>query len=182
MYAPKGIGALYIRSGADLEPIIHGGGQERGLRAGTENVALIAALGGAAQIAADELPASAARVTVLRDRLHDQLDRLLPGSIQLNGHPTHRLPGTLNLSIAGVNGKDLLAATPQIAASAGSACHEGTDAPSTVLTAMGLPTERARSAIRLTLGRWTTTHEVDHAARLLAAHAATLRQQAIASP
>ncbi len=182
MYAPKGIGALYLRSGVDLHPIIHGGGQERGLRAGTENVAFIAALGAAAQIAADELPDSATRLAVLRDRLHHQLDRLMPGDVHLNGHPTDRLPGTLNLSLTGVNGKDLLAATPRIAASTGSACHEGVDTPSAVLTAMGLPAERARSAIRLTLGRWTTTDQVDRAAHLLAAGAASLRQEATATP
>jgi len=177
MYAPKGIGALYLRAGIELQPVIHGGGQERGLRAGTENVAFIAALGSAAQIAAGELPASATRLTALRDLLHHELERLLPGSVQLNGHPTDRLPGTLNISLAGINGAELLAATPEIAASTGSACHEGLTTPSAVLTAMGLPYERARSALRLTLGRWTDNNEVRKAAHLLADQFTAMRAE-----
>jgi cysteine desulfurase len=172
MYAPKGVGALYVRAGTRLAPIIPGGGQERGLRAGTENVALIAALGAAARIAAEELPGSAARLARLRDHLHDQLAGRLPGRVLLNGHPADRLPNTLNVSIGGVRGRQLLAEVPEIAAATGSACHEGVDEPSPVLTAMGLEPDRALAALRLTLGRWSTHPEVERAARLIAARVA----------
>jgi len=113
MYAPKGIAALYVRAGTALEPVIYGGGQERGLRAGTENVALIAALGAAAELAARDLAAGAeARLAGLRDGLHTRLAAALPGRIQLNGPPERRLPTTLNISITGLRGHDLLAAAP----------------------------------------------------------------------
>jgi cysteine desulfurase len=164
LYAPKGVGALYVRAGLALEPAVYGGGQEGGLRSGTENVALTVALGAAARLASVASPS-------LRDLLHDQLVEHLPGRVALNGHPTSRLPNTLNVSIAGVSGRALLAAVPEIAASTGSACHEGVDAPSAVLTAMGIPGERALSAVRLSLGRWTTESDVDRAAKLLAAAA-----------
>jgi cysteine desulfurase len=164
MYAPKGIGALYVRSGTPIQPVVHGATQEHGLRAGTENVAFIAALGVAAELAVARLP-----VAMIRDVLHEELDRLLPGVIQLNGHPRDRLPNTLNISLAGISGKALLAATPQIAASTGSACHEGVDSPSAVLTAMGLSSDRALAAVRLSCGRWTTTGQARQAADHLAA-------------
>jgi cysteine desulfurase len=168
MYAPKGIGALYVRDGVALEPVIHGGGQERGLRAGTENVAFIAALGEAAALAHAELPDSTTRLAGLRDMLHRELEQLLPGRVHLNGHPNLRLPGTLNVSIDGVRTRVLLAGLPQIAAATGSACHEGVDAPSEVLLAMGLSPERANAALRLSLGRWTTEDELRRAAQLIA--------------
>lgn len=168
MYAPKGIGALYVRDGVTLKPVIHGGGQERGLRAGTENVALIAALGQAAALAHAELPDSTRRLAALRDLLHRELEQLLPGRVHLNGHPELRLPGTLNVSIDDIRSRALLATLPEIAAATGSACHEGVDAPSEVLLAMGLPPERATAALRLSLGRWTTEHELRRAATLIA--------------
>jgi cysteine desulfurase len=168
MYAPKGIGALYVRHGVTLAPVVHGGGQERGLRAATENVAFIAALGEAAALAHAELPHSAARLAKLRDLMHRELERLLPGRVHLNGHPDLRLPGTLNVSIDHIRGRALLAALPEIAAATGSACHEGVDAPSEVLLAMGLPPERANAALRLSLGRWTTEDELRRAAELIA--------------
>ncbi|MEV2268506.1 cysteine desulfurase family protein [Nonomuraea africana] len=177
MYAPKGVGALFVRPGLELAPLIHGGGQEFGLRAGTENVAFIAALGAAAEIARQELPGSAVRLAGLRDLLQQELERLLPGLIALNGHPGERLPGTLNVSIDGIahlGARRLLAALPEIAAATGSACHEGVDAPSPVLLAMGLPAERAISALRLTLGRWSTEPEIRHAAQLIAAQVTRL--------
>jgi cysteine desulfurase len=164
LYAPKGVGALYVRTATPIDPIIHGGGQERGLRAGTENVAYIVALGAAAAIAADS---NSAGLAAARDLLHSELDRLLPGVTRLNGHPTERLPNTVNLSLAGIDGKTLLAATPQIAASTGSACHEGVDLPSAVLTAMGIDAESALGAVRLSVGRWTTSDEARHAAHAL---------------
>jgi cysteine desulfurase len=171
MYAPKGIAALYIRPGVTLEPLTYGGGQEHGLRAGTENVALAVALGTAAQLAADNLASGRHHVRHLRDRLHNRLLEALPDRVDLNGPANERLPNTLNISIHGTIGHDLLAATPGIAASTGSACHSGTPEPSPVLTAMGLETARSLAAIRLSLGRWTTTEDVDRAADLIAASA-----------
>jgi cysteine desulfurase len=167
MYTPKGVGALYVRDGLTLEPATYGGGQERGLRSGTENVALIVALGEAARLAERET----GELRGLRDRLHERLTELLPGRVELNGHPNRRLPNTLNISIAGTSGRRILAATPEIAASTGSACHEGVDHPSPVLTAMGLPPERADSALRLTIGRRTTEPDVARAAKAIAAGA-----------
>jgi cysteine desulfurase len=181
LYAPKGVGALYVRDGVPLAPVIFGGGQERGLRAGTENVALIAALGVAAAISAERLGAEQPRLRVLRDRLHQRLVERLPDAVYLNGHPTQRLPNTLNVSIDGVIGQQLLAATPQLAASTGAACHAADPEPSGVLLAMGLPRERALGALRLTLGRWTTQAEVDSAARLLAAAVTGLRHRRTAA-
>ncbi|CRK57743.1 Cysteine desulfurase [Alloactinosynnema sp. L-07] len=170
MYAPKGVGALYVRQGLDLEPTIYGGGQESGRRGGTENVALIVALGAAARLAMDDHSAPQ-RLQHLRDLLHTLLDENLPGRVHLNGHPTHRLPNTLNLSIDGTLGAALLAAVPGIAASTGSACHEGETRPSAVLTAMGHPPGRALAALRLTLGRSTTAEDIQHAATQLTAAA-----------
>ena len=147
MYAPKGIAALYIRDGVTLEPLIGGGGQERGLRAGTENVALAAALGAAADLAADALAAGeTTRLTSLRDQLQAELSERLPGLVRLHGHPTLRLPNTLNIGIDHVVGRDLLAAVPGVAASTGSACHAGDDQPSTGLLALGLTPDQAASA------------------------------------
>ncbi|MFI5613144.1 cysteine desulfurase family protein [Amycolatopsis sp. NPDC051903] len=165
MYAPRGAAALFVRRGVPLEPVVYGGGQERGLRAGTENVALAVALGKAAQLAKE---LGAERISALRDDLHHRLAAVLP--VRVNG-PAERLPNTLNLSIDGVRGHELLAACPEIAASTGSACHSGVHSPSPVLTAMGVPPERALGAIRLSLGRFTTAGDVDvAAAALIAAH------------
>lgn len=175
MYAPKGIAALYVRTGTTLHPLIGGGGQERGLRAGTENVPHAVALGAAAQIAAQCLAeGEGAYLTALRDQLADRLTDLLPGRVHVHGHPTQRLPNTLNLHIDGTVGHELLAATPDIAASTGSACHSGNHTPSTVLTAMGLDHDAAMATLRLSLGRWTTPADIEHAAVLLAT-AATSR-------
>ncbi|MGC9543824.1 cysteine desulfurase family protein [Streptomyces sp. UG1] len=175
MYAPKGAAALYVREGVRLEPVVHGGGQEHGLRAGTENVALAVALGTAAQLAADELAdGAAARIAGLRDALHQRLATALPDRVHLNGPEKERLPNTLNVSIDAVLGHELLAAVPEIAASTGSACHSGTHTPSPVLTAMGLDPARALGALRLSLGRWTTAADIETAAtaltRVIAAH------------
>jgi cysteine desulfurase len=175
MYAPKGIAALYVRAGTALEPVVYGGGQERGLRAGTENVALIAALGAAAELARHDLAGgSEARLAGLRDRLHGALAAALPGRVELNGPPERRLPGTLNVSITGLRGHELLAAAPGVAASTGSACHSGQHSPSPVLTAMGLDEARALAAIRLSVGRWTTEADIAAAAGQLAAAAARM--------
>lgn len=177
LYAPKGIGALYVRDGLQLEPAIYGGGQEHGRRAGTENVAYMVGLGMACQLAYEQLPSSQVRLQSLRDRLQRRLEQQLPGSVHLNGHLTERLPNTLNIHIDGVVGEEVLTATPEIASSTGSACHEGSTEPSAVLTAMGLPREQALGALRLTLGRWSTEAEVEHASVLLAKSIDALRQK-----
>lgn len=166
-YAPKGVGALYVRKGIRPEPLIHGGGQEHGLRAGTENVALIAGVGKAAELAGQELEVNSRRLASLRDRLHELLSAK-PGGVKLNGHPTERLPNTLNLSFEGVDSSELLAAVPEVAASTGSACHANRKEPSSVLTAMGVPRELALGAVRFSVGLYTTEEEVDRAAFLIA--------------
>ncbi|MBL1102027.1 cysteine desulfurase family protein [Streptomyces coffeae] len=168
MYAPKGAAALYVRDGVRLEPVVYGGGQERGLRAGTENVALAVALGTAAQLAAAELTdGTPARIAALRDDLHQRLAAALPGRVHLNGPEKNRLPNTLNVSMEGVLGHELLTVVGEIAASTGSACHSGTHTPSPVLTAMGLDTARALGALRLCLGRWSTAGDIETAAAAL---------------
>jgi cysteine desulfurase len=168
LYAPKGIGALYVRRGLQLEPVIYGGGQESGRRAGTENVPYMVALGAASALASTQLPESMTRLRALRDRLHSLLEQKLPGRVRLNGHHRERLPNTLNVSVEGVIGEEVLAATPEIASSTGSACHEGNTDPSPVLMAMGRTRETALGALRLTLGRWSSQEEVERAAVLLA--------------
>jgi cysteine desulfurase len=175
LYAPKGIGALYIRRGLELEPVIYGGGQEAGRRAGTENVASMVALGTACLLAQEQLVESRVRLQDLRDELQRLLEEYVPTQVYLNGHVTERLPNTLNISVEGVVGEEVLAVTPEIASSTGSACHEGSTDPSPVLMAMGLPRERALGALRLTVGRWTTEEEVQKVARLLARTIDSLR-------
>lgn len=169
MYAPKGVAALYVRDGVALHPLIGGGGQELGRRAGTENVPYAAALGAAAHLAAEALAERQAdRLALLRDRLADRLADLLPGRVHLHGHPTRRLPNTLNLHIDGTVGHEVLAATPDVAASTGSACHAGLHRASAVQRAIGLDDGDALATLRLSLGRWTTEADVDDAAALLA--------------
>ncbi len=167
-YAPKGVGALYVRAGTPIAPIQFGAGHEGGLRPGTENVPHIAGFGAAALLARDRLPAITERLRRQRDRLHDCLASAIRG-LALNGHPTERLPNTLSVSFPGVSGRALLARTPAIAASVGSACHEEGDAVSGVLGAMGIGAERARGAVRLSLGEPTTDEEITRAADALIA-------------
>jgi cysteine desulfurase len=171
LYAPKGIGALYVRPGTRLDSLIHGAGHEHGLRAGTENVPYIVGLGAACALAARRLRAAVPdHVRRLRDRLHAQLRSAVPG-LALNGHAEQRLPNTLNVSFPGCDGETLLAGAPSVAAATGSACHSGRTEPSPVLTAMGLDAERALAAVRLGLGHDTTAADVDAAAAALAAGA-----------
>ncbi len=177
LYAPKGIGALYVRDSLQLEPAIYGGGQERGRRAGTENVAYMVGLGFACELAYEQLASSQVRLRHLRDLLQQRLEQQLPDSVHLNGHRTERLPNTLNIHVDDVVGEEVLATTPEIASSTGSACHEGNTEPSSVLTAMGLSREQALGALRLTLGRWTTEAEVEQASVLLAKSVDALRQK-----
>jgi cysteine desulfurase len=161
LYAPKGVGALYIRRGTAIEPLIHGGGHESGRRAGTESLMLAAALGEACSVA-EERMADRARIERLRDRLHDGLVAKLRDRVVLNGHPTERLPNTLNVSFVGSIGSEVLARLEGVAASTGSACHEGAVKLSPVLAAMGVPPEIGRGAVRFSLGRGTTEQEIDH--------------------
>jgi cysteine desulfurase len=167
LYGPKGIGVLYVRRGTKLDPLVHGSGQELGMRAGTENVASIVGLGKAAELAAADQAEEALRLCTLRDALHHGLATHIPGLV-LNGHPEQRLPNTLNVSAPGVPGFAWLGIAAGVAASTGSACHSGSPDPSPVLTAMGLPAERAAGAIRLSLGRWTTTEDITIAINELA--------------
>lgn len=161
---PKGVGALCIRDGVSLQPLIRGGGQEHGLRSGTENVAGIAGMGAAAQHATTT--AGHTHLTELRDQLHHLLVTALGDRVSLNGHPSQRLPNTLNISIEATVGAQLLTQVPQLAASTGSACHDGSIS-SPILAAMGLDAQRAAGAIRLSLGAATTGADIRHAARLL---------------
>ncbi len=166
LYAPKGVGALYARAGVPLEPVLLGAGHERGLRPGTENVASIVGLGKACDIARRDIGTENQRVRALRDRLWSRLSQRVPG-LALNGHPEERLPNTVNVRFPRVSGRALLMATPEIAASTGSACHAGAESASAVLLAMGIPASEALGAIRLTLGRGTTADMVDRAAGML---------------
>lgn len=167
-YAPKGIGALYVRTGTPITPIMQGAGHERGLRPGTENVPHIVALGAAARLAHEELAEESAGIQLLRDALHSRLASAIPG-LMLNGHAEERLPNTLNLSFPGVNGWDMLARAKKLAASTGSACHAGNHAVSGVLAAMGCTPKRSAEAVRLSLGRFTTEAEIGIAADALIA-------------
>ncbi len=172
LYAPKGIGALYVKNGTKLDKFIHGAGQEQGRRAGTENVPYIAGLGAACEIASNNLSSYSQNVRTLRDRLHKNiLDGLGKERVKLNGHPEKRLPNTLNISTKGIIGEELLKRIPEIAASTGSACHAHSTKPSAVLLAMGILKEQALGALRLSLGRWTTIEEVDEASRLIVSNA-----------
>jgi len=167
LYAPKGIGVLYVRRGVKLEPLIHGAGHESGRRAGTENVPYIVAVGKACELAHQSLPAATRRLHELRERLWQRLRERLGDKVVLNGHPERRLPNTLNVNFVGQVGAELLQKTPEIAASTGSACHEGQVILSPVLSAMGVPPELGQGAVRLSVGRFTTEEDVDRAADLL---------------
>jgi cysteine desulfurase len=167
LYAPKGVGALYVKRGTPLAPFTLGASQERGLRPGTENVAFIVGLGVACELAAHELEPASARLRALRDALWDQLSASVPGLV-LNGHPQLRLPNTLNVRFPRATGDAVLAGAAELAASTGSACHEGLETASAVIVAMGVPPEAALGSVRLTLGRSTTAPQVTAAAEALA--------------
>ncbi len=173
LYAPKGVGALYLRRGTPLRPLLVGAGHERGLRPGTENVASIAGLGAACEIARTGLARESARQSAVRERLLARLRAALPDLV-LHGHATERLPNTLFLSVPGLRGSAWLARAPEVAASTGSACHEGDESPPAVLLAMGVPADLALGAIRLSLGRATTESDADRAAAALAGAIRTL--------
>jgi cysteine desulfurase len=167
LYAPKGVGALYVRRGLQLESLLHGAGHEGGRRAGTENVPYLVGLGQACVLARQALPGATQTLRRLRDRLWERLSAALEDRVVLNGHPEKRLPNTLNVNFVGHIGAELLQAVPDIAASTGSACHEGSICLSPVLQAMGVPVELGRGAVRLSVGRCTTEEEIDRAAEAL---------------
>ena len=166
LYAPKGVGALYVRRGTPLEPLIHGAGHERGRRAGTESALLAVGLGTACDLARDLEPME--KVRVLRDRLWQRLRAKSDHRVVLNGHAEDRLPNTLNVSFVGRVGAEILAQLEGVAASTGSACHAGQVELSPVLKAMGVPPEVGMGAIRFSLGRGTTQEEIDAVADRLA--------------
>ncbi|MBU8918632.1 cysteine desulfurase [Bacillus sp. FJAT-29953] len=159
LYAPKGIGALYIKDGIKLEPLIHGAGHEFGLRAGTENTLLAVGLGKACEIAESQVGKS--ELKELTDYFWSGLKVEFGDQVQLNGHPVERLPNTLNVSFVEKIGQDLLTAIPQLAASTGSACHAGSIELSPVLKEMAVPEKVGMGAIRFSLGRYTTKDEID---------------------
>ena len=161
LHGPKGVGALYIRKGVRIEPLLHGGAQERGYRAGTENVPGIVGLGKAVEMAYVNLADNAARMIALRDQLIQGLMDRVPGA-RLNGHPTERLPNNVNMSFDGVEGEALLLRLDLVgvAGSSGSACTSGALDPSHVLLALGLTPAEANGALRLTLGSDTTEEEI----------------------
>jgi len=159
LYAPKGIGALYVRRGTPLEPLIHGAGHERGRRAGTESALLAVGLGAACDLARELAPMK--RVRALRDRFWHGLKARFGDGVVLNGHPEHRLPNTLNVSFVGRIGAEILAQLDGVAASTGSACHAGRVELSSVLKAMQVAQEVGMGAIRFSLGRGTTQDDID---------------------
>lgn len=167
-HGPKGTGALYIRKGTRLDPLIHGGSQERGLRAGTENVPGIVGLGKAIETAEAEREENAARIRGLRKVLTDRILQNIPGA-RMNGHPEHRLPGNCHFSFPGTESEALLLRLDLagISASGGSACTSGSVEPSHVLQAIGLKDEMLHSSIRLTIGRETTLKEIEKTAQIL---------------
>ena len=159
-YGPKGVGALYKRKDLELEPILYGASHEKGIRPGTENVCSIVGLGKAAEIAKEELKSRVHSMKYLSKMLYDELRKQISG-LKLNGHPSKRLPNTLNISFPDITGSVLLEKLKnEVAASTGSACHEGRHTPSPVLKAMGLSDERALSAVRFSLGRDTTERQI----------------------
>lgn len=168
VYAPKGIGALYIREGTALEPLLHGAGQEGGRRGGTENVILAAALGAACEIAGRRRHDDADRQSRLRDQLFEGIASEIPDAV-LNGPKDKRLPNTLNIAFPGLVGGEILAGIPGLCASTGAACHDRSVTLSHVLAAMGVPKEVGMGAIRLTVGRYTTEEEIHQAASWIVA-------------
>ncbi len=176
LYAPKGVGALYVRAGTSMEPIVFGGGQERGLRPGTENVAGIVGLGAAAALAWSHVAVESVRQRTLRDELWQILRSRIPNLVRHTPFGSS-LPNTLALSFPGVLGKDVLAAADGVLASTGSACHSGVDTPAETLLAMGVAPDVALGAVRLSLGRTTTESELVAATDILVAAYETVSER-----
>jgi cysteine desulfurase len=162
LHAPKGIGALFVRKGTRVSPLLHGGHQERGLRGGTENVPHIVGLGRACELAMENIEAENTRVRKLRDRLENALLEKCAGA-KLNGHPTERLPNTANISFENIEGEGILLHLDEagICASSGSACTSGSLEPSHVMMAMGIPYSYAHSSIRFSLSIYNTDEDID---------------------
>ncbi|NOZ24616.1 MAG: cysteine desulfurase [Nitrospirae bacterium] len=174
-YGPKGIGALYLRKGVSLQPVMHGAGHERGLRPGTENIPAIAGFGRAAEIAVRDMHLRVEHAERVTGMLYSRLLSLIP-DIRLNGEKADRLPNTLNVSIRGITGSDLVNhLKDEVAISAGSACHSGTCKPSDVLLTMGLSTADAVSAVRISTGKDTSEDDVSRASELIAEAVAACR-------
>jgi cysteine desulfurase len=182
-HGPKGVGALYIHRrepSVRLSPLFDGGGHERGFRSGTLAVPLVVGLGEASAIASCERPEESARLLALRERLHAGLAARLPGQLHLNGHPTLRLPGNLNLSFAGVDGEALMMAMRDLAVSSGAACTSAHPEPSHVLRALGLDEALARASLRFGLGRFNTVEEIDFAIDYVAGAVERLQASGVA--
>ncbi len=163
---PKGVGALFIREGRDLTPLIHGGGQEWGKRSGTENTILVVGLGAACRAAREKLHEGFTAMTTMRDRLQSLLFENVDGLV-LNGHPDQRLPNTLNFSVPKIEGAKILEGLPDVAASTGAACHDRSVKLSHVLAAMGVPPEVGMGALRFTVGRTNTMEQIERAAWMI---------------
>ncbi len=178
LYGPKGVGALYLKDGIDLEPVIFGAPHERCLKPGTENVPGIAGLGKACEVARKELGREVPRIRALRDMLYNGIKKAIPGA-RANGAGAERLSNTLNLYLPGADANDLVAALKnRVAISAGAACHECGKVPSHVLKAMGLSDEEAFCSVRISLGKYNTEEEIREAARLIAGSAKKLAVRA----
>lgn len=175
LYAPKGVGALFVREGHSLTPLIHGAGQEQGKRAGTENVFLAAGLGAACRVARRRLESDFETMKTLRDRLQEILFAGLDDLV-LNGHPEERLPNTLNISVPRIEGARILEGLPNILASTGAACHDRSVELSHVLVAMGVSPEVGMGALRLTVGRSNDASQIDEAGHLIVNRIKGLRQ------
>lgn len=167
IYAPKGIGALYVRRETPLSPVQHGASHERGLRPGTENVPYIVGLGQAAQLAKGAIGDKTEQMAALRDLLHDKLQSGIAKGLTVNGQAARRLPNTLSINFPGVDANKLLQHAADVCASTGAACHSGTTTVSATLAAMGVPAEVARGTVRLSLGWFTQQEDVERAAQLL---------------
>jgi cysteine desulfurase len=184
LYGPKGIGLLYVRRRRPrlrIEPLLHGGGQEAGLRPGTLPVPLIVGFARAVELCLEERDTESARLVALRDRLWERLETALPG-VWRNGHPERRLPGNLHVAFEGVRADALIADLPELALSSGSACASASGRPSHVLIALGLPDALAEGALRFGLGRGTTRDEVDLASDRLIEAVRKLRGVAGGAP
>ncbi len=174
LYGPKGVGALYVRDGVELENLVHGAAQEGGRRAGTENVILAVGLGEAAALAADDLDAETPRLSALRDRLQAALCEAASDAV-VHAAGIARLPNTLSVGFPGLLASDLMAGLDGIACSAGAACHAGGATASAVLVAMDVPNDAAVGTLRLSLGRFTTDAEIERAIEMISATVAELR-------
>jgi cysteine desulfurase len=181
-YGPKGVGALYIRKGVRIDPYLHGGGQERNRRAGTENVAGIVGMGKAIGLATQDMERKGKRIAAMRDRMKDKILQI-PKS-RLNGHPTLRLPGNLNISFEYIEGESMLLLLDSygVCGSTGSACTSGSLEPSHVLLATGLSPEVAHGSLRLTLGEDTTNEDVDYVLEILPGIVSKLRSMSPLTP